>query len=66
MAWTNPEETRIETIEKLLNQMQTAINNLASQQQLRSLVALKQKEIADLTTRVSSLESQVTLLQKGS
>jgi polyhydroxyalkanoate synthesis regulator phasin len=63
MAFTAAEESRINAIEVLLTKAQTAITNLASQKQLRTLVVLKQKEIDDLTVRVTALESQVTALQ---
>lgn len=63
MAWTAEEEARILTIEALLNKVQEAITNLASQKQLRQLQVLKQAEIDALTTRVTALESQVRTLQ---
>lgn len=66
MAWTDAENQRINAIELMLNKIQTAINNLASQKQLRSIVALKQNEINDLTSRVVALEQQVAILQKNS
>ncbi len=66
MSWTDAETTRVEAIEKVLNKVQEAIKNLASQQQLRSLAALKQTELNDLKNRVTSLETAIALLQKGS
>lgn len=66
MAWTSNEEARIEQIEQLLNRMQTALNNLASKQQLKALSVLKEKDINDLITRVVALENQVALLIAGS
>lgn len=66
MAWTDAENQRINAIELMLNKIQTAITNLASQKQLRSIVALKQNEINDLTSRVVALEQQVAILQKNS
>lgn len=66
MAWTAAENDRINAIELMLNKIQTAITNLASQKQLRSIVALKQNEINDLTSRVVALEQQVAILQKNS
>ena len=63
MAFSVAENLRIETIEKLLNELQTAITNLASQQQLRQLAVLKQEEIDTLAARVTTLETQVQALQ---
>jgi polyhydroxyalkanoate synthesis regulator phasin len=63
MALTAAENIRVSAIETLLNKVQTAIKNLASQKQLRALNVLKQKEVDDLTARVTALETQVTALQ---
>lgn len=66
MSWTDAEKKRIEAIESMMNKIQTAVGLLASQTQLRSLSALRQKEINDLTSRIVALESQVSILQKNS
>jgi polyhydroxyalkanoate synthesis regulator phasin len=63
MAWTAAETARVEAIEKQLNKVQIAIKNLASQQQVRSLSTLKQKEVDELKARVSALEAQLAILQ---
>ncbi len=65
MAWTEAEKTRVEALEKQMNIAQTAMLNLASVQQLRSIVVLKQQEIDDLKSRVATLESQIATLQKS-
>jgi polyhydroxyalkanoate synthesis regulator phasin len=65
MAWTDSETARVVAIEELLNQVQTAIQNLASKAQMRQLLLLKQAEVDALTTRVASLEAQLTVLQNS-
>jgi polyhydroxyalkanoate synthesis regulator phasin len=63
MAWTDAEEQRIETLEEVVNDLQTAASNLASKQQMQQMLLIKQAEIDALTERVAALESQVTVLQ---
>ena len=63
MTWTDAEGLRIATIETLLNQLQVAVSNLATQQQIRQLTLIKQRQIDDLTSRIESLERQVQLLE---
>lgn len=63
MAWTNAEETRIRTIETVLNEIQTALSHMITKDQFRQLMLLRQEEIDSLTRRVVSLESQLTVLQ---
>ena len=63
MAWTTSETVRIEAIEETLNEVQMAITNLMSKQQMRQMLLLKQEEIDALTRRVIALESQITVLQ---
>ena len=63
MSWTDAEETRIQAIETILNNLQIAVNNLMSKQQVRQLLLIKQNEIDSLTQRIETLESQVTNLQ---
>lgn len=65
MALTNEQlQTRIEAIEETLNTVQTALNNLASKAQLKSLLSIRQAEIEQLKTDVASLKSQVSTLQE--
>lgn len=66
MAFTAEEEQRIQAIELMLNKIQTIIQQLASQKQLRSLSMLKQNDINTLTAAVTALQSQVAILQKNS
>ena len=63
MAWTSTEEARIVAIETMLNDIQTAIGNLMSKLQFKQLLLIKQAEIEALTTRVTSLEAEVSVLQ---
>ena len=63
MSWSTPEEQRVRTIEEVLNDLQTALTNVMSKQQMQQLLLLKQTEVDNLTARVSDLESQITVLQ---
>lgn len=63
MAFTDAEEKRIAAIEQMLNNLQVAINNLASKQQMRQLLLIRQTEVDELTQRIETLETQVTNLQ---
>lgn len=65
MAWTETEELRIQAIEKRINEIQTALNNMASRKQMKSIMNLRQAEIDDLKQRVAALEEQVQALQGG-
>jgi polyhydroxyalkanoate synthesis regulator phasin len=65
MAFTEAEEARIQAIETVLNQMQIAIKNLAAKQQMRQLMLLKQGEVNSIGERVTSLESQIAILQEA-
>lgn len=66
MAFDSDELARIEAIERFVNKLQVALKNMASQQQMRSLLIIKEKDINDLKARVDSLESQIKLLQQNS
>lgn len=54
---------RLLAIETKLNEMQVAINKLATKVQLKSLTNIRQNEIDNLQTRVAALESQIVILQ---
>lgn len=54
---------RIEAIELAMNDLQTALNALATKAQLKSFVNIRQSEIDDLRERVASLEAQILALQ---
>lgn len=54
---------RIEMIEQKLDEIQIALNNLASKSQMKALLNIRQSEIEDLQTRVSTLESKVEILE---
>lgn len=63
MALTDAEQLRLLAIEETLNDLQIAVNNLASKLQVRQLLLLKQQEIDALTEKVELLESQIAILQ---
>ena len=54
---------RISEIELKLNEMQKAMNNLASNKTLKNLLNIRQNEIVDLQSRVQALETQLVALQ---
>jgi polyhydroxyalkanoate synthesis regulator phasin len=56
-------EARLQALESALNDVQTAITNLASLAQLRQLNLIKQDEINVLKERVDKLESEIQILQ---
>jgi polyhydroxyalkanoate synthesis regulator phasin len=59
-------EARLQALESAVNEIQTAITNLASLAQLRQLNLIKQDELDALKTRVDTLESEIQVLQKAS
>lgn len=56
-------EARLQALESAVNNIQTAITNLASLAQLRQLNIIKQDEINALKERVDKLESEIQILQ---
>jgi polyhydroxyalkanoate synthesis regulator phasin len=65
MAFTGTDETRIEAIENAILDLQKAVSNLASKQQVKQLVLIKQEEIISLTARVTELERLITLIENS-
>ena len=65
MAFTEQESIRIQAIETMLNDVQTALNNVATKRQLNTLVVIRQQEIDELKQRVLDLETQVADLQSA-
>lgn len=63
MAWTPEEEARIQAIEAKLNEIQTALNNVASRAMVKQLVNHRQSEIIKLQEEVESLKTQIATLQ---
>jgi polyhydroxyalkanoate synthesis regulator phasin len=55
--------TRLTALENAVNDIQTAITNLASMAQLRQLNLIKQEEVDALKDRVADLETQIQVLQ---
>jgi len=58
-------EARFQAIETKLNQLQVAVNKLATKSQLKSLLNIRQAEIEDLKTRVTTLENKVSILESA-
>lgn len=63
MAWSSEETARVQAIETKINEMQVAINKLASRAQLKQLLNIRQSEIQELQQDVTDLQSQVEALQ---
>lgn len=64
MALSNAQlQARVEAIEEKLNEIQTALLNITTAAQLKASQLVRQKEIEQLKTRVTSLESQIVALQ---
>jgi hypothetical protein len=63
MAFSASDELRIQAIEKAVNDLQTALNALATKAQMKQLLNIRQSEIEDLKTRVAALESEIQILQ---
>jgi len=65
MAWTTEEEARVRALEETVNDLQTAMNALATKAQLKQYTHIRQTEVDDLKARVASLEAQIAVLQAG-
>lgn len=63
MSLTATEEARLRSIEAKLTEVIAALQNVGSKRQLTQLLAVLQKENADLKERIETLESQVALLK---
>ena len=63
MALTETEDIRITAIETEIVELTTALHALATRKELKNLLSIRQKEITDLTNRITDLETQVKLLQ---
>ena len=64
MALTTEEAVRLQLIELQLNDVQDRINLLPTKQEVTAAVNVRQSEIDTLKITVTSLETQVELLQK--
>lgn len=60
---SNAIENRFLAIERKLNEIQTALNKVPTKAQMKALLNVRQAEIEDLKTRVTTLEAAVTVLQ---
>lgn len=65
MAFTESEERRIRAIELKLNDVQTALNNLATREQLKQLLNIRQSEITELQEKVEELEQRIVDLENA-
>lgn len=64
MSLSNDQLTeRILAIEEMLNDIQTALNNLVPRKEMIAYTSVRQTEINELESRVTELESQVSTLQ---
>ena len=63
VAENNAITNRFLAIERTLNDLQTAVNKQPTKSQLVALLNIRQAEIDDLTTRVTTLESKVAVLE---
>jgi len=59
-------ESRLIALETAVNQILTAVNStLATKSVMNGLSAIHEKQVSDLTARVTSLESAVQVLQEA-
>lgn len=66
MSWTEAEETRVKTIESLLNTIQEQIQiQLVNKSDLGFLINGQDSNISALTERISQLEDIVTSIIKA-
>lgn len=56
-------QSRIEALETKVNEIQIALNNLATRKQLNASMLVRQNEIDELKQKVTSLETQIQALQ---
>lgn len=65
MSFTASEEIRIQAIERKLNDIQVALNRLATRKEMKALATVRQQEIIELQAEVDTLQSQVQTLQSA-
>ena len=65
MAFTESESRRIRAIELKLNDIQTALNNLATREQLKQLLNIRQSEITELQEKIEELEQRIVDLENA-
>lgn len=65
MAFTVTENRRIEAIETMLNTVQTALNNVASKQQMKAILNIRQSEIEELQEEIVLLKQRVLDLENA-
>lgn len=62
MAWTDEEEARASLIESTLNKIMNWLANVPNRRQWRQMMLDRQETIDNLTTRVATLESEMTTI----
>lgn len=65
MALTNAELKRITAIEEAINNLQIAVNNLATKQMVRQLELLRQQDLDSLQAQINEVEAIVQVLQNA-
>lgn len=56
-------ELRFETVESVLNSVQQAMLNLATQEQLRRINLIRQTEIDDLKEQITGILNEIALIK---
>ena len=52
-------QERLEALESIVNDLQTAVDNLATKRQLKQLLAVLRPEISDLSSQVDQIRQMV-------
>jgi len=55
-------EARFDTVVTVLNELATAVNQLASLEQLRRINLIRQTEIDDINTNITAMQTEITAL----
>lgn len=63
MTWTASEELRIQRIELKCNEIQTALNNVAPKQMLKSISNIRQAEIEEIKKQILELTQRIIDLE---
>ena len=64
MAFTALEEQRIKAIEKAINKIQVSLTKSVTLDQLKQMLTLRNAELKALSDHITTLESQISILQK--
>jgi len=58
-------ESRMDLLERVANQMQTAISKLATLEQLRQISVVRQQELTELADAITLLRTRCTTLENS-